>query len=96
MALAARRGDLCTGHDDCKARPILRGSPDVFVDDRAAARQDDPLASHSCAEHKSHKGKVRGGSSTVTLNDRPAARVGDEVDCGGALDVGSEHVQIGD
>jgi uncharacterized Zn-binding protein involved in type VI secretion len=73
----------------------MRGSPDVLVDDRAAVRQDDPLNSHGCAAHGSHKGKVKGGSSTVTLNDKPAARVGDEVDCGGALDTGSEHVLIG-
>lgn len=92
---AARRGDLCTGHDDCKPRPILKGSPDVTVDDKPVARQGDPLTAHGCAQHSPHKGKVSGGSSTVTVNDKPVARVGDDVDCGGALEVGSPHLEIG-
>jgi uncharacterized Zn-binding protein involved in type VI secretion len=95
VARAARRGDLCTGHDDCKPRPVMRGSPDVFVDDKPAVRKGDPLTSHGCAAHAPHKSEVKVGSSAVTVNDRPFARVGDDVACGGALGLGSPDVEVG-
>ena len=39
---------------------------------------------------------MKQGSSTVTINDRPAARIGDPVDCGSELKTGSADVFIGD
>jgi uncharacterized Zn-binding protein involved in type VI secretion len=96
MEKAARRGDLCTGHDGCTPRPAQRGSPDVTVNDRASLRVADPFVPHGCPDHPPHPGKVKAGSGTVTINDLPAARVGDAVDCGSALQTGSGDVYIGE
>ena len=99
MSKAARRGDLCTGHQTCGCppRPALQGSPDVTVDDKKALRVDvDTFVPHGCPAHPPHPGVAKRGSSTVTINDRPAARVGDPVDCGGAVQTGSSDVDIGD
>ncbi len=96
MKRAARRGDHCTGHDDCSARPAQRGSPDVTVDDRAVLRVTDPFVQHGCAAHPPHPGKVEKGSSTVTINDKAAARIGDPIDCGSTIKTGSTDVYIGD
>jgi uncharacterized Zn-binding protein involved in type VI secretion len=96
MKKAARRGDLCTGHDACSPRPASRGSGDVTFNDRPALREDDPFGKHGCAEHPPHPGKVKKGSGTVTINDRPAARVDDPVDCGSHVQTGSSDVYIGE
>ncbi len=95
MQPASRRGDLCTGHDDCSGRPASQGSPDVSLNDRPALRVDDALVAHGCTAHKPHPGKVAAGSSTVTFNDKPAARVADPVDCGSEMRTGSPDVLIG-
>jgi uncharacterized Zn-binding protein involved in type VI secretion len=39
---------------------------------------------------------VKKGSSTVTINDLPAARIGDPIDCGSDIQTGSADVYIGD
>ncbi len=96
MPFASRRGDLCTGHDDCSARPASEGSVDVQLNDRPALRADDALVPHSGGAHGRHASRVKQGSSSVTINDQPAARVGDPVDCGGTLQTGSPDVLIGD
>jgi uncharacterized Zn-binding protein involved in type VI secretion len=96
MPFASRRGDLCTGHDDCAGRPASQGSVDVQLNDKPALRAADALVPHGSAAHARHASKVAQGSSSVTINDRPAARVGDPVDCGGALQTGSPDVLIGD
>lgn len=96
MSNASRRGDLCTGHDDCSGRPAKEGSPDVSLNDKPALRVHDQLVPHGCAEHRSHPGKVSEGSKSVTINDRPAARIGDPVDCGSRMKTGSADVFIGD
>jgi uncharacterized Zn-binding protein involved in type VI secretion len=96
MSNAARRGDLCTGHDDCPGRPAKNGSADVTVNDRAALRVGDEFVLHRCPKHSPHKGVVNAGSSTVTINDQPAARIGDAIDCGSSVKTGSNDVFIGD
>jgi hypothetical protein len=95
MSNAARRGDLCSGHDDCAGRPSKSGSGDVSINDRAALRVGDEFVPHRCAKHASHSGHVNQGSSSVTINDQPAARIGDPVDCGSQIKTGSSDVTIG-
>lgn len=90
---AARRGDLCSGHDDSKPRPARSGSPDVTVNDRPALRAGDPFGKHGPT---AHEGRITGGSSTVTFNDQPVARSGDPIDCGSSVDAGSDDVLVGD
>ena len=96
MAFASRRGDLCSGHDDCSGRPASQGSIDVALNDRPALRVNDAFVPHGGAAHPRHGGKVTQGSSTVTINDQPAARIGDPLDCGSTLHTGSSDVSIGD
>ena len=92
MPRAARRGDLCTGNETCKARPAREGSPDVTFNDQPALRDGDALVPHTCAIHGPRAGKTMAGSSSVFINDRPVTRVGDEVDCGGHMSSGSADV----
>ena len=95
MQRAARRGDLCTGHDDCSPRPAQRGSTTTSINDRAALRVSEPFVPHGCPSHAPHPGRVREGSRTVTIDDLPAARIGDPIDCGGAVQLGSDDVFVG-
>jgi uncharacterized Zn-binding protein involved in type VI secretion len=93
MNKAGRRGDLCSGHADAKARPALKGSPDILVNDRAALRVGDTYAKHGPS---AHAGAVKTGSPTVWFNDVQAARVDDPIDCGSKVAEGSPDVEIGD
>jgi uncharacterized Zn-binding protein involved in type VI secretion len=70
----------------------VQGSPDVTVNDRPSLRQTDLLAPHGNPPHPGH---VALGLATVTINDLPAARVGDPIDCGGDMSTGSPNVVIG-
>ena len=67
----------------------------MFINERGAGRLNDTYASHSCKIHSSHVGHVSNGSTTVFINGRPAARIGDSISCGGSVAEGSPDVFIG-
>lgn len=95
MGKATRVGDLNTGHDSCPTVALVTGSPNVFINGRAAGRVGDSYAPHGCHVHPSHVGKIASGSSSVFINGKPAGRIGDPVSCGGAVAEGSSNVFIG-
>ncbi|CDM89627.1 conserved protein of unknown function [Xenorhabdus bovienii] len=53
------------------------------------ARQGDALQSHS-----SHSRAIAGGSGSVFIEEKPAARTGDAVNCGSVV-IGGGSVNIG-
>ncbi|MDW6094306.1 type VI secretion system PAAR protein [Vibrio rhizosphaerae] len=95
MAKAVRVGDTGTAHDGFPPTPVTSGSPDVFIDGIPAARVGDPLESHSKPKHPPHARKISSGSSTVMINNKPAAITGGSVNCGGVT-MGGGTVNIGD
>lgn len=95
MSKATRVGDINTGHDSCAPVPLGSGSPDVFINGRAAGRVGDAYAVHGCDVHPSHAGHIFSGSSSVFINGKSAGRVGDSVSCGGSVAEGSPNVFIG-
>ncbi len=92
---ATRQGDCCTGHDACQAVPLAEFSPDVNINGHGAGRLGDHYSSHGCATHSGHQDMITGGSATVFIDGKPAARVGDSVAIGGAVRDGSGDVFIG-
>lgn len=96
MPAITRSGDSCTGHDACPPRPLATGSPDVFVNGRAAGRVSaDSYALHGCAVHAPHSAVISSGSGNTFINGFPAGRVGDPVSCGGSVADGSPNVFVG-
>lgn len=95
MAKATRLGDKDTGHDACPPTALVTGSPDVFINGKAAGRVGDSYAPHGCINHPSHSGTIASGSSSVFINGKAAGRVGDPVSCGGSVAEGSSNVNIG-
>lgn len=95
MAKATRLGDKDTGHDACPPTTLVTGSPDVFINGKAAGRVGDSYAPHGCINHPSHSGTIASGSSSVFINGKAAGRVGDPVSCGGSVAEGSSNVNIG-
>ncbi len=95
MTGVTRVGDLCTGHDNCPAVPLVTGSPNVFIEDRAVGRIGDSYAPHQCSAHESHVGVITSGNSSVLVNGLAIATVGDSVSCGGTVAEGSTSVIIG-
>ncbi|KER03691.1 type VI secretion system PAAR protein [Photorhabdus temperata] len=89
MGNAVKIGDIGTAHDDCQATPVISGSTSVKADNIPLARQGDILAPHS-----SHSRIIAGGSSTVFIDGKSAARTGDAVNCGGIV-IGGGSVNIG-
>lgn len=95
MSSATRLGDLDTGHDACPATALVTGSPNVFINGKAAGRVGDSYAPHGCIIHPSHSGTIASGSGSVFINGKPAGRIGDPVSCGGSVAEGSDNVFIG-
>jgi uncharacterized Zn-binding protein involved in type VI secretion len=92
MPAVARRGDTVnTGHGCDTTTTIIEGSSDVIIQGSGAAYQGAALAPHTITNPASppippcigHPGqKVNVGSSTVRVNGKPLARVGDSADLG--------------
>ena len=95
MPAATRLGDNCTGHDSCPPVPLVEHSPDVNINGLGAGRVGDHYAAHGCISHSSHQDVIVAGSSTVFINSKSAARVGDAVSIGGSVQGGSGDVFIG-
>ena len=55
----------------------------------------DHYSAHGCVTHPGHQDVIAAGSSKVVINGKPAARVGDAVSIGGAVQDGSGNVVIG-
>jgi len=99
MPKATRLGDIGSGHGcHFPPSPSIGASPDVFVNGIPLVRQGDAYVPHACPTCPApvHSRSLSGGSGTVFVNGKPAGRVGDAISCGGAADVGSSDVAIGD
>lgn len=95
MSSATRLGDNDTGHDACAPTALATGSPNVFINGRAAGRVGDSYVPHGCINHPSHSGTIASGSASVFINGKAAGRVSDPVSCGGTVAEGSSNVFIG-
>ncbi len=95
MPSVARLGDSCTGHADFPPRGNAAGSPDVFINNKAAHRQGDAWPIHCNPIPLCHGSSLAGGSSTVFVNGNPLGRIGDGVACGGSVASGSQNVFAG-
>ena len=94
-------GDLTTGEDVvCKLfpTPILSGSPNVFVNGKAAATVGSRVLPHFCFIGNtliSHTNRVvTVGSPTVYINGLAAAGIGSLTDCGDTIAQGSPTVFV--
>lgn len=95
MPAATRQGDNCTGHDACPPVPLVSCSSNVIINGKGAGRQTDQYSAHGCVTHPGHQDVISAGSLKVVINGLPAARVGDAVSIGGAVQDGSPNVIIG-
>ncbi|HHX4056766.1 MAG: RHS repeat-associated core domain-containing protein [Burkholderia contaminans] len=75
---------------------IANGSPDVFINDRQAARAADgaDMDPVQCQDHSGPQ-MIAQGSDSVYINNLPAARVDDKTTCDGTISKGSPNVFIG-
>ena len=94
MQAISRLGDECTGHGCHPPRTNDSGSPDMFINGKAAHRVGDHWVAHNCGDD-THDGIAVQGSSTVFINGQGAMRVGDSISCGSAIAQGSSNVFIG-
>ena len=97
MPAAARKGDAGVVH--CSGFVIAQGSPDVTINNRAAARVGDPSTAHLIPTRRrrcgAHTSTIVRGSATVSINGRAAARVGDPFSGCTRVAQGSPNVVIG-
>lgn len=92
MPAATRLSDVCTGHGCYPPRPSVAGSQNVFTNSLDQMRDGDPYAVHCCSS--CHAGFLANGSPNVFVNSRQAGRVGDSINCGSSVAVGSNNVFI--
>lgn len=89
MPAAVRLDDFCTGHGCWGGRTNSSGSPDTFINDKAAHRKSDSYVSHSCPPAPPHGSILASGSPDTFVNDLDQGRVGDPVACGSSCASGS-------
>jgi len=97
MPLAGRVGDQAKCPVCKNEGPGKEGSPDTFINSKAALRVGDPGKHAGCGGDGTWKAEK--GSKSVFINGQPAHRVGDAAKYGGGdgqLVEGSQNVQIGD
>lgn len=96
MPAVSRLGDNCTGHGCWPPRPSTGASPNVRVNGIAAHRQGDAWAPHTCPTiPETHASVLAAGSTTVRVNGKQLARIGDPVGCGSTVAQGSANVFAG-
>lgn len=91
MGLAACRENDTNSHGGTTSAK----SPNVFINGRAAIRQDDAWASHVVGFTTHSAPYITVGSATVRINGKGAGRVGDALSCGATVSTGSPTVNIG-
>nr|WP_172664668.1 PAAR domain-containing protein [Xenorhabdus bovienii] len=67
----------------------MQSKSGISAQSTVIARQGDALQSHS-----SHSRAIAGGSGSVFIEEKPAARTGDAVNCGSVV-IGGGSVNIG-
>ncbi|MEX0731103.1 MAG: PAAR domain-containing protein [Aquisalimonadaceae bacterium] len=92
---AARFGDIGSQHKGYVPTPVMMGSTNVVCNGLMAARDRDPLVPHIRPKSPPHPRAVKGSASTVKVNGKKWARLGDAVNCGGKIVTGSPDVFIG-
>ena len=98
MAAAAKVGDL--GTPFVTVPIIITGSPDVFINGRPAARENDITASFQKREGQktivvTSTILAPSGVPTVFINGKPVAQIGTPMTNGAKIITGSESVFIG-
>ena len=93
MPAIVRLGDLCTGHGCWPSRPNSSASPNVYIGGLPAHRKGDSWTPHCCGP-SCHGGVTSSGSSTIMVNNKPVARVGDPVSCGSTILTGYNGIII--
>jgi len=93
--MAARLGDLCTGHGCWPPRANSQASGTVFINGRGAHRVADAWLPHTCPTiPETHSSVLAQGSPTVFVEGRALGRIGDAVACGSAVATGSPDVKV--
>ena len=98
MPKATRLGDIGSGHGcHFPPSPSISASGDTYIEGIPAVRKGDAYAPHACPACPAppHPRSLSGGSGTVSINGKPAGRVGDAISCGGSVSVGAGTVRIG-
>jgi uncharacterized Zn-binding protein involved in type VI secretion len=94
MPPASRMQDsVNTGHGCSTITTILEGSSNVIIEGLGAAYQGAALTPHTITNPAPlpappcipHTAKVNVGSSTVKVNGKPLARIGDSADAGSII-----------
>ena len=96
MTGAAYITSRSTGHGEYLSRVTSQGSDNVIINGNGAHRQGDGWPVHCNPLGNCHTGTTSSGSSSVFVNDRSLARIGDSISCGGSIATGSDNVLVGD
>jgi len=95
MPAVHRHQDIGTGHGCYPSRPNAEGSTNVFVNNKGAHTAGMAWEPHGCNVCAPHSSVQATGSTTVFVNGKPLARIGDDVACGSKNATGSPNVFAG-
>lgn len=85
----------CDGACGAPPAPAAAWSSNVFANSRNVVRQGDAFVPHARPNEPPHGRVVSSGSSTVYVNGKQCARIGDPLSCGAHIATGSSNVIVG-
>ncbi len=95
MPAASRKGDVTSGHGCFPPTAITGSASKTFINNIAASVLGVSVATHRCGKTV-HSGRtVTSGSGKVIIENQPATRIGDSVNCGDTIGQGSNNVIFG-
>lgn len=94
MPPISRITDIGLGHSCFPPTKAIASSGNVTAGGLKIFRQGDALAPHKCGK-SAHGRKAASGSGSVFVNGKAAMRIGDSIDCGGAMGQGCGTVVAG-
>jgi uncharacterized Zn-binding protein involved in type VI secretion len=93
--LLSQIGSMASGHGSWPPSPITSGSSNVIIEGVPGTFKGASVAVHVNPSPSAHPRSIGKGSSTVNINGKPAARIGDKINCGGAILQGASTVFSG-
>ena len=99
MSFAARLGDITIpagSHASFTPSSAIAGSGTVFANSMPVVRQGDAFAPHMMPPAFVHVPSANECSGSVSAEGSGIARMGDAVDCGQIISIGSPDVIVGD
>lgn len=92
MAGLAYHNIITTGHETAPPTNVIATQDLVFISNKPAVLDGDPIIPHAYHDDPPHNGVVIASNDYVTIMGTKIGQIGDRISCGDTISQGSEFV----